>query len=353
MTLRILETSEYLAALGLAIDEFGLPTRASLAELSRLALWRWGLCPRSSLTKFLLERARAARLDMAEIRTRIDQVINGLIELGDIAKVQTTAGTRLARTKPCWVRLSDEAGAVTGTLPSSALGEGFSGDSPDDLVRRFDPGTVTTSVALREHGVAERSLEGWLGTPGFVRSLAHRDTAADGPVAAIWDALVREVQHRNLQISNLSGVRALTSPPGGFFGQPDGVPEKLGRWGPPTEEGVWLARRQGHGQHQQSLVIQVSSKEQVVSLDLYDEEDFRWALIARGCALGERELITAAKDAHGIVLRATFPLPGHATRALRLLGHRPNEKGWSWRIRNAALPAAREAFERMGIDVQD
>jgi len=353
MTLKKLSSLEYLSALCLDVDDAGLPTPASLADMCRRAVWRWGICPRATLTKFVLERLRAGRLDDEGAKERLKEVIATLIEFGDLVDVWTAAGKRIARAQACWIRLDDGVAVVSGTLPSSVLGPGFESSAPNDLARRFDPGALTALVALREHGVRERSLSDWLGALGYVRWLNERGEGPYGPIESLWKMLEEEVDSDGVRLSNVDGVWALGGDPGQFFGRAGGDPGKTGRWVTPEAEGCWLAKRAGYGEQKKPLAISVSSSGETRGIDLNSDGEFGWAMIARGCALGEREVISARPVGEDYELQVSFPLPVQVRRLMRLFGVPSEERPWSWSLRGSLLPVVTRSFSQVGVDVID
>ena len=66
------------------------------------------------------------------------------------------------------------------------------------------------------------------------------------------------------------------------------------------------------------------------TVDLYDKDEWRWALIARGLYFETPEIL---KTSEGQV-QVSFPLPKQLESALSLLG--TNVGGWQWNVYNGA-----------------
>jgi hypothetical protein len=62
------------------------------------------------------------------------------------------------------------------------------------------------------------------------------------------------------------------------------------------------------------------------ALDLYDADEWRWAVLARGRRIGAEEVVRA----DGRRVQLTFPAPGQLRAAMDILG-RPSG-AWAWDV---------------------
>jgi hypothetical protein len=67
-----------------------------------------------------------------------------------------------------------------------------------------------------------------------------------------------------------------------------------------------------------------------LSLDLFDDDEWRWALLARSCAAGPIEIVRQGGGEETV----TWPLPAQLRAAMDLRG-RPSG-AWRWRVADDA-----------------
>lgn len=107
-----------------------------------------------------------------------------------------------------------------------------------------------------------------------------------------------------------------------------------GRWKTVAPDGIWCAVRPGRNPNEwHPILIRVTGAE-VQSLDLFDWDEWNWALLARGSALGAPERATWAAG----TLSFEHPVPAQFQRALRLLGT-PGGWAWTWDMSDGASAA--------------
>jgi hypothetical protein len=117
----------------------------------------------------------------------------------------------------------------------------------------------------------------------------------------------------------------VTGEPGPFFGRHN-TTDPEGRWAPTAPDGVWCAFRRGYGEsHWHPAIIAVHNQERR-ALDLYDHDEWRWALLARGRRFGADEFIPTSNGR----VRLSFPAPRQIRAAMDLLG--VPIASWEWAL---------------------
>jgi hypothetical protein len=126
-----------------------------------------------------------------------------------------------------------------------------------------------------------------------------------------------------LPLSVDADLRAVTGELGSFFGRHDATyPE--GRWTTVVPDGVWCAVRRGYGErHWHPMVVAVDGEERR-ALDLYDFDEWRWALLGRGKRLGADEVHRISSGN----VQLTFPAPEQLRAAMDLVGSPTAPWGW-------------------------
>jgi len=285
---------------------------------------RWASVPAATLTAYIRRQLEAACVWGDPARATLKDVIDRLVLLQDVRRIETDEGWRYIRTLPRWIRLTDEVGVLTGTLPDPTLPL-LTVDAADDplagLVRRFDPCDRNNQIALRQEGIDEWRLAAWIGQPEYVESL--RRYAVEGrALSDLWPALEAALRVRGLRIEDAGSMRLLCGPPGGFFGK-ESAPS--GRWNAATRDGAWCAARRAD-ERWLPAIARVAGGQVKRVLDLYDYEERAWALLSRGLAVGAEEVVERDRA----TVAFTFPLPRQMERVMALVGWRVGP--WSWRI---------------------
>jgi hypothetical protein len=310
-------------------DSEGKASERASAGLMRDALGRWGLCPKRALLKHVREQLRAV-----DVPTDIvPRVLERLVALGECTEVTVGHEAYVAPAEPRWVASSRGLGVVLGpiTLPKETPRLASLGGH--DVAVRVHVATEEQAASLNARGARQVSLMEWLHPLGFLRHAARR---AGNPVrgdqcdlAAFWERLVEATHEEGLPIGPDAEVRALVGEPGGFFGRPTAVTIE-GRWREAPPAGVWCAYRRGHGEgHWLPTVLAVDGDERR-SLDLFDDDEWRWALLARSRAVGPPEVYRPLGDE----VIVTWPLPAQLRAAMDIIGL-PSGR-WRWRVTDDA-----------------
>lgn len=318
-------------------------TPAAIARLVRGAVQRWGVCAAGEVTRYVRQQAEAvgasASVDL------VNEVRDRLIALGDIGRARSEGRPVLTRTPLKLVHLGDSMIAALGTveLPveaeraiASVRGEPQpEGEGPFDplaaLVRRVQL-DETVEVALRDAGAQWVTIDEWWAATardeemgaGAALHLERRGGTEGAPLARLWDRLAEALEGRGTPGAAAEDVWILAGTPGGHFGKPPDV----GRWRSAMLEGTWCGRRRGPTElaPKPPVLVRVAEGRPARLLDLHDEHEFVWAVLARGAALGDEEQVSFDEETGRVQFH--FPPPAAVARLMHLLGARVSAFGW-------------------------
>ena len=326
--MQVTTREEFTRELGIVGDE-GVLSERGLAELLRPPLARWGLSPRTAL----LRHARD-QLDAAGVRVQasplVAQILDRLVCLGECDEVWIAHERYLAPTLPRWIPTGTAAGALLGVGPIPKDVVELPSGGEHDLVRRIRIRDDDDLYALHMAGVRQTSIEEWLRPHGYLRHAARRKERVVRSdkltLSQFWDLLVQSLAESGRPVGNEAEVRAVTGVPGAFFGRYR-APRCEGRWSEEVPDGVWCAYRRGYGdEHWHPIVVTVDGGERR-TLDLFDADEWRWALVARGHSIGVSEQIDRLEQR----VQLHFPAPRQFVAAMDLLGPRIKPRSWSWK----------------------
>ena len=326
MTLETITRDTYARELGL-IQEDGEISRRSLAGLLRAPLARWGLSPRKEILRYAREQLEAADvLDRAG--DPLLKSLDALVRLGECMEVHIGGDRYLAPPPPRWIPTGRGTGALLGVVPVPRGVEELQG-AGNDIVRRIRVGNHEDLERLHMAGIRQVSIQDWLRPPGYLRYAVDREGHLlrndKISLARFWDLLEGALAKAGQSLDKDARVRAVVGESGGFFGKVFAETCE-GRWTESAPDGVWCASRQGYGSaHLHPVLMQVSGQRRR-TLDLYDWDEWRWALLARGCRLGEKEQIERRDNE----VRMSFPPPLQLASAMDLLG--PRRTAWTWEV---------------------
>lgn len=315
------------------ISDDGEVSERGLADLLRSPLSRWGLSPRSNV----LRHARD-QLDAAGLRGRashlLPAVLDNLMRLGECEDVAIGHERYIAPAPPRWIRTGEASAALLGVGPSP---KGIIERSPDpqgrDVVRRIEIRSEEDLAVLRIADVGEISIFEWLKPLGYlqygIRRAGRLIRSDQLSLPGFWDSLVSEAAEKGLPLGGDAEVRAVVGGPGGYFGSHD-AESCEGRWSEVASDGFWCAFRRGYGQtHWHPIVLEVDGAHRR-AMDLYDHDEWRWSLLARGHYLGTEESIDRCEGR----VRVGFPAPGQLLAAMDIVG--PRRGPWTWEVNHAA-----------------
>ena len=307
------------------LDSEGRPSDRAIANLLREPLVRWGLSPKRAV----LEHARAQfRAVGIEDVSGIPRVAQRLIDLGECDQCYVGHEPYLAPAVPRWIPVGRGVSAYLGVAEPPA-GISLVDSDHRDIVRRLQIETDEDAAILEIAGVHEVSLDEWLVPPGYLRHASrriHQPARSDAvALGRFWDLLERALIEEGLTIGADAEVRILGGRPGEYFGSYN-APRPEGRWTTDLEEGLWCAYRRGYGDtHWHPCVIAISGDGRR-ALDLYDEDEWRWAVLARARRVGAEEVVRT----QGLTVQLTFPAPSQLRSAMDILG-RPSG-AWMWDV---------------------
>ena len=338
MTIEVITRSTFASELGLITGENEVSERG-LADLLRLPLERWGLSARSAVTRYAREQLEAAGL-RKEASPLVPDVLDRLIRLSECEEVRIGHERYITPTQPRWITIGHEIAALlsVGRIPDGVVELPSSGGQ--DVIRRIHVRNNDDLAALRIAGVRQTNIEEWLEPIGYSHHMARRTKrilrSDELSLLSFWDILVATLVNDGLPLGNEAEVRAVTGKPGAFFGRYDS--ERCeGRWTDAAADGIWCAYRRGYGQsHWHPVIVEVHG-DQRRSLDLFNADEWRWALLARARWSGVDEQIVREVSQ----VRLSFRAPDQLSSAMDLLG--PRNGPWSW----TAYPGAPDLWTRV------
>jgi hypothetical protein len=307
------------------VDANGDPSARAIATLLRAASTRWGLCSRRALLKHAREELRSGDVPTEQI----EPVLGRLLALGELAEVSVGHERYLVPAAPRWVAIGGGRAALIGPLPLPAGAVEVPGHSSADVVVRVDVSNEDHLAAIEAAGARQVTLEEWLHPPGYLEHVARRA----GEVLRIdhwslekyWDLLVASLRKEGLLLGEDAELRAVVGPPGGFFGRHTATPVE-GRWQVAPPDGVWCAYRRAHGEGRWLPMLVCVDGDERRALDLFDDDEWRWALLARSKALGPEEVVERVDGEQ----RVTWPLPAQLRAAMDLVGLPVGP--WRWQV---------------------
>lgn len=309
--------------LGFEAHADGGPAIGSVADAARSCVRAWRSPARARVTAYLHRQLLAAGFEEDSVRTRVGEVVDALIEVGDLTPVRLSGKPSLVLSRPQWISIAADDYVFLGQ------------DDPEMPALRSAGGYVRRAAAPALHA-APVTLAEFMGPPGYLRHLARRTGGTgDGALSEFWATLSAAVRYDG-QPLDAGQLRAVIDPPGtheGRFGRHN-EPVVSGRWKTAVSDGTWCAVRPGrHANEWHPILVRVTGAE-ILALDLFDWDEWNWALLARGLAIGAPERSVWSNDS----LSFQHPVPAQYLRALRLLGT-PGAWAWTWRMTQGANDA--------------
>lgn len=301
----------------------GGPAIHSVADAARSCVRAWRSPARARVTAYLHRQFVAAGFEEELVRARVGEVVDALIEVGDLTPVRISGKASLVLSRPQWIAIAENDFAILGQ------------DDVKSSATRSTDGYVRRGAAPPAH-VTPIDFAAFMGQPGYRRHLARRTGGTgDGTLSEFWATLCGSLRHDG-QPLDATKLRAVIDPPGthqGLFGRYN-QPAVSGRWKTVAPDGTWCAVRPGRNPNEwHPIAIRVAGRE-VQSLDLFDWDEWNWALLARGIAIGAPERAIWAAG----TLSFEHPVPAQFQRALRLFGT-PGVRRWTWTMTDGANAA--------------
>lgn len=307
------------------MDVDGNPSERAIAQFMRDALLRWGLCPKRALLKYAREQLRAGDVPTETV----PWVFERLVALGECVEVSVGHEEYVAPSEARWVASGGGLAVLLGPIVVPAETPRLVTVEPRDVAVRIHVESEEQAATLQANGARQVSLAEWLHPLGFLRHIVRRaDNAVRSDqhdLTTFWELLVDRVSEEGLQIDQDAELRAVVGEAGGFFGRHTAAAVE-GRWQENPPDGVWCAHRRGHGDgHWLPTLVAVEGKERR-ALDLFDDDEWQWALLARAYAIGPNEVVRRS----GGEVAVTWPLPAQLRAAMDLIGI-PTAP-WCWRV---------------------
>lgn len=324
MTIETLTRAQLASDLGYT-DVEGNPSEGAIAQFMRDALVRWGMCPKRALLKHAREQLRAG--DVAT--DVVPRVLERLVALGECAEVAVVHDAYVVPAEPRWVASGGGLAVLLGPVVAPAETPRLARVAPTDIAVRVYVESEEQAATLEARGVRQVSLAEWLHPVGFLHHAARRSGEAvrvdDLGLVKFWERLVDVVNSEGLQIDADAEIRAVGGEPGGFFGQ-QAAATLEGRWQDVVPDGVWCAYRRGHGDGNWLPTLVAVDGDDRRALDLFDHDEWRWALLARSRAVGPEEAVQRSGDE----VHVTWPLPAQLRAAMDIVGVPAG--AWRWRV---------------------
>lgn len=323
----------------------GLPSWGGVASLIRQAVGRWGLSRAGTLTRYARRTLAACGYEGDAVTARVREAVPLLCSLGDAEAVwadvppeeeqeaegegeqglsTSLAGRLVAPTVPRYVRFADYALVLGGVeLQAEAITEQFGDHSRQCSAARWMKISESAQGLLDGLGFEECGLDDWLGPSGVLDHLERRGSS-EAHVSALWPAIERSFDSAAGPVAEPSRITVLTGGPGGLFGE---ARTRTGRWraGDDAPDGRWLGCALGHGALLRPVVVHVQGGAARRMMDLFDFDEWRWALLSRGISCGKPEVARCTATGS---LGFTCPLPKQAVRLRALCG----VESWLWSV---------------------
>ena len=307
------------------LDGEGTPSYRGIAGLLRAPLNRWGLSSKRAVLGHARAGLRACGIDDV---SGVPRVLQRLVDLGECDELYVGQEPYLAPAAPRSISVGGGISAYLGA-PEPPDGLSVVNSSHRDIVRRLRVDTDEDAAALELAGVQEVSLAEWLVPVDYLRHASRRlrlparsDLVSLG---GFWELLEEALTEEGQTLGADAEVRILGGRPGEFFGRHNSL--KLeGRWTTSPGNGLWCAYRGGYGDtHWHPCIVAVAGDGRH-ALDLYDEDEWRWALLARGRYVGAEEIVRTS----GPTVQLTFPAPSQLRTAMDILGGPSG--AWAWDV---------------------
>ena len=331
MSMDVITRESYAHRLGVVGGD-GEISRRALAGLLRAPLERWGLSPRSAILRHVREQLEATGVrDRASVM--VTEILNSLVRLGDCVEAHTGQERYIAPALPRWVPTGEGTGALLGAAPVPADIDELPSVNGRDLVRRIRVQGNDDLATLHMADIRETSIGEWLRPVEYLRHATRRKGRVlrndEISLSQFWELLETTLADDGLPLGDEAEVRAVTGEPGTFFGRYH-AEFCEGRWSDSAPNGVWCAYRRGYGAaHWHPILLSVNGDERR-SMDLFDMDEWRWALLGRARRFGLDEQVERIDGE----IRLKFPVPRQLAAAMDILG--PRRAPWSWVIGSGA-----------------
>ncbi|HEX8672543.1 MAG TPA: hypothetical protein VF710_11685 [Longimicrobium sp.] len=307
--------------------------RRGVAGLLRAALARWGLSPRRALTRYARQQLEAVHFTEQSTAVVVGNVLDNLETLRECDQVVIGSERYVAPGSSRWIRTGLHRVTLLGVDPTPVGLSIWEPLTQRDVVRRVRFESEQELEALDGSAFEECSLETWLRPLHYLthhtRRVGHPVRDDQVTLRDFWQVLVDAVMVEGRPVGSDADLRVLAGTPGERFGKYN-APQCEGRWTTEPEDGEWCGFRRGYGDaHWHPVVVMVAGTERRV-FDLYDHDEWHWALLARAQARDAREVVRESER----TLELTFPPPIQLATAMDLVA--PRLRAWEWEIPEGA-----------------
>lgn len=326
MSLEIVSRDRYLQKMGYSSDNICFGDRL-LANLLRVPISRWGLCRRRDVLGYVRKQLAAAGI-LDSMDGRLKLIMDRISELGDCEVTSLDGTSYLVPTSPVMIHTGNQCFAFLGS-PCLPIGVPDISSDDKDIVRRFEIKNEDEDCIafLDSINVKEVSISELFSYPDY---LLHASRRMDRPVVSsemnlgdFWTFLCHKLRDKGSKVDDVSSIRILSDAKGGLFGRHDN-PKAQDRWIAADQLGVWCGYREGfNDRHWNPCIVEVTS-DGAYALDLFDRDEWKWAVLSKGRSCGEDEIINIKED----TISLTFPAPSQLRAALSILGFQTRH--WSW-----------------------
>ena len=326
MSLEIVSRECYLQKMGYSLENGSFNDRL-LANLLRAPIGRWGLCRRRDVLGYVRKQLSAAGI-LDSSYDRLELIMDRISEFGDCAVTLLDGTKYLVPTHPVMIHTGSQHVAFLGSLclPESVPDVSY---SDNDIVRRLEIDNEDCIAFLDSIDVKEMLISEWFSYPGYLLHASRRKgksiASNEMTLGEYWKFLCCKLRDEGLRVDDGAGIRILSGARGELFGRHNSS-ETRDRWTTADRVGVWCGYRAGHSdRHWNPCIVEVTS-DGIIALDLFDRDEWIWALLAKGRNCGEDEIISIK----GNTISLTFPAPSQLRSALDILGFQA--KPWSWTV---------------------
>jgi hypothetical protein len=330
------------ARLGLVADASGAVAWQGVADLIRQAVGRWSLVRRAAVRRFVESNLAAVVMNDEVSLDRVGVAIERLCELGEIEAVvvgepvpmsevvdspleaaSAAPGTYVAATLSRYLCCNERILLCGASEPLPLAFEWF-GDADEAVsIARWARAGDAMVAQLEDLGFRQMEVEDWFGAPGWLDYIERRRAGSGGQLYGLGEILKEGLEEFGAPVSDAARYALIGGTPGEFFGRPE---RRDGRWRPGdvAPDGTWCGVVKGYGErHLRPVVVEAKGGRVVRSLDLFDFDELRWALLARGCT-DRYEVIRVVEGG----LEMTFPWPSQWRRVAALC----RTEGWRWML---------------------
>lgn len=332
MSFEIVNRNFFAREMGIDLDKEIIGNR-DVASLLRLPIARWGLVQRRVLVRYTRKQVDVLGLVDPDSEA-IGKVLDQMLAIGECQEVRVRGERYIAPGLPRWLSTGDKTGVMLGSVNIPSELKRLKSNSQDDIVIRISVTSDDDHAALLAASIKNCTMTDYLGPLEYLKHASRRigKPVRDDLMSLedFWEILVTTLAHEGRPIGDDSDIRILSGTPGSFFGRSN-APKCEGRWTEDSSDGIWCAYRRGYNsQHWYPVIIHIIGNERVI-LDLYDNDEWKWSLLARGKATGQPEQYKRI----GKTIKITSLLPKQILSGLDLLGPRRSD-AWTWEINESA-----------------